>query len=105
MNANQILVGRRLRRLRNGWIILKWILDEQGGVVCARLNWLKLKTSGGGVYETRKGPWGSIKCCGVPGQLNNWWPLGKLCQIGEQNISRILSSNVDACCVPNLYDG
>jgi hypothetical protein len=30
-----------------GWIILKWILERQGGVVWTELIWLRIGTSGG----------------------------------------------------------
>jgi hypothetical protein len=52
-NAYRVLVGKPEenrplgRPRRNGWIILKWILERQNGVVWTGLIWLKIETSGG----------------------------------------------------------
>jgi hypothetical protein len=51
-NAYGILVGkpegkRPLGRPRCRWIILKWIIDRQDGVVWTGLIWLRIWTSGG----------------------------------------------------------
>jgi hypothetical protein len=51
-NAYRILVGkpegkRLLRPNVNGWIILKWILEEYHGVMWTGLIWRRIGTSGG----------------------------------------------------------
>jgi hypothetical protein len=37
----------RKTKMYGGWIIFRWILERQDGVVYTKLVWLRIKSSGG----------------------------------------------------------
>jgi hypothetical protein len=63
-------------------IMLRWILEKYHDMVCTRLIWLGVETSGR-ICDHGSELSGSIKCWEVLEQLNDWWLLKKDSQVSS----------------------